>query len=102
MKKIFSARIQELATQDESKYSKEHLCPQNHLHDMIKILHVIEFDGNKYDQWNIYHLFIAEKIDVKKGDAKFIGEIITYSSFAINFCPFCGEKFEIGNDIEIV
>ena len=61
---------------------------------MIKILHLVEFDGNACNQWNIYHLYVAEEREVKNGDAKFVGEIITYSSFLINFCPFCGEKLE--------
>jgi hypothetical protein len=68
---------------------------QAHICEWMKQINSPFYKVRIYKQNDLYyfeHKSFASEDDVVVGEAKYVGEMMTSSSFQIVFCPFCGKQ----------
>lgn len=53
----------------------------------------ITYDNN-LKTWKYVHKRYADEMEVRMGEAEFVGEHVSSSEVEIIFCPFCGAKLK--------
>lgn len=73
--------------------SKQHKCDAMHI---FTGANCINLSIGEIDQrWFLVYESFALEQDVRAGEASSVGDRISSTSIAINFCPFCGKKLII-------
>ena len=66
-----------------------HECKRNKIPG-ISILYGPSIDSD-WEGWVLENKLLATDQDVKSGEAELVGEELSCSIIAVEFCPFCGE-----------
>jgi len=59
-------------------------------------------DPSGNDIWILVLFHIAEHDDVQLEEAREVGELLYSRWYAIDFCPFCGQAFELSNAVSVI
>ena len=82
----------------EVRVYDQHKCAASEEHNDTAVLYVSSPDTGLKPDWAMARIWLAGAEEVRNGEASEVGESLSLSLIAINYCPFCGQKLESLNN----
>ena len=82
----------------EVRVYDQHKCAASEEHDDTAVLYVSSPDTDLRPDWAMARIWLAGAEEVRNGEASEVGESLSLSLIAINYCPFCGQKLKSLNN----
>ena len=82
----------------EVRVYDQHKCAASLKHDDVAVLYVSSLYTDSTPDWAMARIWLAGAEEVRNGEAGEVGESMSLTLIAINYCPFCGQKLELLNN----